>query len=93
MNEKNMTMADRRSRSVNSTKIFVFATSSQKAEKKDEKKAEGIHKNSSLGELAWKRSQPRINSTKDKYYALDKITACQTRILLPPLPCFGEIKL
>ena len=52
MNEKNMTLADRRSRSANSTKIFVFATSSQKAEKKDEKKAEGIHKNSSLGELA-----------------------------------------
>ena len=35
----------RRSRSANSTKIFVFATSSQKDEKKDEKKAEGIHKN------------------------------------------------
>ena len=45
MNEKNMTLADRRSRSANSTKIFVFATSSQKAEKKDEKKAEGIHMN------------------------------------------------
>ena len=43
MNENPMRMADRRSRSANSTKIFVFATSSQKDEKKDEMKAAGIH--------------------------------------------------
>ena len=41
MNEETMRMADRRSRFANSTKIFVFATSSQKDEKKDEKKAAG----------------------------------------------------
>ena len=45
MHEETMRTADRRSRFANSTKIFVFATSSQKDEKKDEKKAAGIHKN------------------------------------------------
>ena len=68
MNEKTMMMADRRSRSANSTKIFVLATSSQKDEKKDEKKDEtkaaGIH---SMHKIY---SQKSSNASKNEVFAV-----------------------
>ena len=64
MNEKTMMMADRRSRSANSTKIFVLATSSQKDEKKDETKAAGIH---SMHKIY---SQKSSNASKNEVFAV-----------------------